>query len=148
MPPRFLERIRRQSETLKAVFGEPQFDPPPYPSSLSRSTRADSGTSSHYTAVSSPPPVYARNAPTSPTLGKGEFWSSGAGGSQGMEKLAISRDSLILVIGANSWLGSHIVDQLLEQGYRVRGTVRSVEKGAWGAKYFGDKYGQGVFALT
>lgn len=65
-----------------------------------------------------------------------------------MEKLAISRGSLILVIGASSWLGTHVVDQLLEQGYRVRGTARSVETGSWGMKYFRQKYGEGKIRLS
>ncbi|THH21482.1 hypothetical protein EW146_g93 [Bondarzewia mesenterica] len=35
--------------------------------------------------------------------------------------------SLVLVTGASGYLGSAIVDQLLEAGYRVRGTVRSAK---------------------
>ena len=34
---------------------------------------------------------------------------------------------LILVSGASGFLASHIVKQLLEQGYRVKGTVRSLK---------------------
>jgi nucleoside-diphosphate-sugar epimerase len=36
-------------------------------------------------------------------------------------------DSLVLVTGASGYLAAHIVKQLLEQGYRVRGTVRSLK---------------------
>jgi nucleoside-diphosphate-sugar epimerase len=34
---------------------------------------------------------------------------------------------LVLVSGASGFLASHIVKQLQEQGYRVRGTVRSLK---------------------
>jgi nucleoside-diphosphate-sugar epimerase len=34
---------------------------------------------------------------------------------------------LVLVTGASGYLAAHIVKQLLEQGYRVRGTVRSLK---------------------
>ncbi|KAI0761206.1 NAD-P-binding protein [Trametes elegans] len=37
----------------------------------------------------------------------------------------MSSKQLILVTGINGFLGSHIVDQLVKDGYRVRGTVRS-----------------------
>ena len=36
-------------------------------------------------------------------------------------------DDLVLVSGASGFLASHIVKQLQEQGYRVRGTVRSLK---------------------
>ncbi len=55
--------------------------------------------------------------------------------------LAIPKGSLILVTGANSFLGMHIVDQLLEHGYRVRGTVRDETKAALLWKYFTDRHG-------
>ena len=35
-------------------------------------------------------------------------------------------EDLILVTGANGYIASHLVKQLLEAGYRVRGTVRKV----------------------
>ena len=92
MPPRFMERMARQSETLKAVFGEPQFDPPPYPTA--RSSRATSEASSHYhlyKALPTPPPQYAQlNRPVT-----------------SMEQLAIPKDSLILVTASNSWQGMY-----------------------------------------
>lgn len=36
---------------------------------------------------------------------------------------AIAPGSLTLVTGVNGFIGSHIADQLLSLGYRVRGTV-------------------------
>ncbi|KZT51580.1 NAD(P)-binding protein [Calocera cornea HHB12733] len=51
--------------------------------------------------------------------------------------------STVLVTGANGFLALHIVKQLLEQGYMVRGTVRSSSKGEWIKNKFanfGDKF--------
>ncbi|KAI0823104.1 NAD-P-binding protein [Trametes gibbosa] len=39
----------------------------------------------------------------------------------------MSSKKLIFVTGINGFLGSHIVDQLIKAGYRVRGTVRSAK---------------------
>lgn len=41
--------------------------------------------------------------------------------------LNINDHDLILVTGASGFLASHIVKQLLEKGYRVRGTIRSLK---------------------
>lgn len=41
---------------------------------------------------------------------------------------AIPKDSLVLVTGINGYLGSHVADQFLEAGYRVRGTTRDLKK--------------------
>lgn len=41
--------------------------------------------------------------------------------------LVISSDDLILVTGASGYIATHIVKQLLELGFRVRGTVRSLK---------------------
>ncbi|KAJ6500234.1 NAD-P-binding protein [Mycena vitilis] len=56
-----------------------------------------------------------------------------------------SEDSDILVTGVNSYLGSHIADQLLAAGYNVRGTGRTAEKLKWVAELFDKKYGPGRF---
>ncbi len=45
--------------------------------------------------------------------------------------LDIPGGSLVLVSGATGFVASHIIKQLLERGYRVRGTVRDLEKAAW-----------------
>ena len=47
--------------------------------------------------------------------------------------MSFSKDDLVLVSGANGFLGSNIVKSLLDQGARVRGTVRS-ENSAKGLK--------------
>lgn len=57
--------------------------------------------------------------------------------------LAFPKASLVLVTGANGYIGSHIVDQLLHLGYNVRGTVRNEKP--WLNKLFEDKYGQNRF---
>lgn len=57
----------------------------------------------------------------------------------------IAPGSLVLVTGANGFIGSHVADQLLEAGYRVRGTVRDNSKTAWLKELFDKRYGSGKF---
>ena len=45
----------------------------------------------------------------------------------------------MLVTGANGYIGSTVVNLLLVEGYRVRGTVRSEKP--WLDRLFHDKYG-------
>jgi nucleoside-diphosphate-sugar epimerase len=45
------------------------------------------------------------------------------------------------------FIASHVCDQLLRAGYRVRGTVRSKNRGGWVEKYFTDNYGRGKFEV-
>ncbi|KAJ5113383.1 hypothetical protein N7456_001917 [Penicillium angulare] len=56
---------------------------------------------------------------------------------------AISPPSCILVTGANGYIGSHVVDQLLTLGFCVRGTVRNEKP--WLDDLFQSKYGPGRF---
>ncbi|KAK3948380.1 NAD(P)-binding protein [Pseudoneurospora amorphoporcata] len=53
----------------------------------------------------------------------------------------IPLNSLILVTGINGLIASHIADQLLAAGYRVRGTVRNKSRCAWVEPFFTSRYG-------
>ncbi|OJD14593.1 hypothetical protein AJ78_05080 [Emergomyces pasteurianus Ep9510] len=64
------------------------------------------------------------------------------------ENLAIPRGSLVLVTGANGYIASHVVDQLLQANFRVRGTVRNLSRSSWLNNYFTTKYGSGKFELV
>ncbi|KAI8286939.1 hypothetical protein K4K60_013027 [Colletotrichum sp. SAR11_57] len=69
-----------------------------------------------------------------------------------MSSLTISdpvlpKNSTIVVSGANGFIASHIVDQLLAAGYRVRGTVRDTAKYSWLSAHFEKTYGPGRFTL-
>lgn len=45
-------------------------------------------------------------------------------------------------------IGSHVTDQLLARGYKVRGAVRDVEKSSWLTAFFADKYPSAEFSLV
>ncbi|KAB5580051.1 hypothetical protein GE09DRAFT_1212514 [Coniochaeta sp. 2T2.1] len=59
----------------------------------------------------------------------------------------IALGSLILVTGVNGLIASHIADQLLAAGYRVRGTVRDLVKSSWVTPLFESRHGPGNFEL-
>ncbi|KAI1459463.1 NAD(P)-binding protein [Annulohypoxylon moriforme] len=65
-----------------------------------------------------------------------------------MSDFAIQPGSLVLVTGVNGFIGSHIADQILQHGYRVRGTVRSMARDQWLKEHFEKKYGPGKFELV
>ena len=44
---------------------------------------------------------------------------------------AIPKGSWVLVTGATGYIASHIILQLLDGGYKVRGTVRDLNRAAW-----------------
>ncbi|ERF76571.1 hypothetical protein EPUS_05844 [Endocarpon pusillum Z07020] len=60
----------------------------------------------------------------------------------------LPQGSLVLVTGANGFIASHIVDQLLQRGYRVRGTVRNAAKASWVQELFDKRHDRGKFELT
>ena len=57
----------------------------------------------------------------------------------------IEKGSLVLVTGVSGYIASNTANQLLEDGYNVRGTVRSLEKADWLYNLFDNKYGRGRF---
>jgi nucleoside-diphosphate-sugar epimerase len=64
-----------------------------------------------------------------------------------LDNPAILPGSTVLVTGVNGFVGAHVADQLLQQGYRVRGTVRDASKHQWLADRFSQKYGKEKFEL-
>ncbi|CAG9985054.1 unnamed protein product [Clonostachys byssicola] len=65
-----------------------------------------------------------------------------------LQNPALPKGSLVLVTGANGFLGSHVADQFLHYGYNVRATVRDTVKHAWYADLFEKKYGKDRFELV
>jgi nucleoside-diphosphate-sugar epimerase len=61
---------------------------------------------------------------------------------------ALPPGSLVLITGVNGYIGSHVVNQTLLAGFRVRGTVRDVKKNAWLQDLFDKTYGKGKFELV
>ncbi|EOA81219.1 uncharacterized protein SETTUDRAFT_112128 [Exserohilum turcica Et28A] len=61
---------------------------------------------------------------------------------------ALAPGSTVLVTGANGFVAAHVADQLLHQGYKVRGTVRDAAKHQWLVDRFSQKYGSGQFELV
>lgn len=59
------------------------------------------------------------------------------------EHRRIAQSEWVLVTGANGFIASHVADVLLEQGYHVRGTVRTEKP--WLNEYFANKYSEGRF---
>lgn len=62
-----------------------------------------------------------------------------------MTESLIRKASTILVTGVNSFIASHVADQLLADGYNIRGTVRSISKGEELQQHFDATYGKGRF---
>ncbi|KAH8896159.1 aldehyde reductase [Thozetella sp. PMI_491] len=61
---------------------------------------------------------------------------------------AVPYGSLVVISGASGFIGSHVVDQTLTAGYKVRGTTRDIHKNQWLADHFRQKYGNDMFQLV
>lgn len=61
---------------------------------------------------------------------------------------ALPSRATVLVTGVNGLIGSHVADKLLEHGYKVRGTVRDMQKSSWVVEFFEKKFGPGLFELV
>lgn len=61
---------------------------------------------------------------------------------------ALPQGSTVLITGSNGFLGAHIMDQFLQRGYKVRGTVRDVNKESWLVEHFDKLYGTDNFELV
>lgn len=57
----------------------------------------------------------------------------------------IPKGEIIVVTGANGYIGGHVADQFLAAGYKVRGTCRSKSRSACVQELFDQRYGKGQF---
>ena len=67
---------------------------------------------------------------------------------QGIPQPAVPYGSTVVISGSTGFIGSHVTDQALAAGYKVRGTTRDVGKASWAKEYFEKKHGQGCFELV
>ncbi|KAL3472585.1 hypothetical protein BJX99DRAFT_235214 [Aspergillus californicus] len=66
----------------------------------------------------------------------------------GIKNPAIPSGSWVVISGVSGFIGSHVADQTLAAGYKVRGTARSKQKSRWVEDYFKSKYGSDQFELV
>ncbi|KAI8712117.1 Epimerase domain-containing protein [Fusarium sp. LHS14.1] len=64
-----------------------------------------------------------------------------------ISKPTVPLGSWVVVTGVSGLVGSHVADQALRAGFRVRGTTRSTEKNAWVKQHFQKAYGVENFEL-
>ncbi|KAM6512025.1 hypothetical protein FALCPG4_017012 [Fusarium falciforme] len=62
-------------------------------------------------------------------------------------KPAVPHGGWVVVTGVSGLVGSHVADQALRVGFRVRGTARSTETNAWVKEHFQSRYGVENFEL-
>jgi len=66
----------------------------------------------------------------------------------GISNPALPYDSVVVVTGCSGFVGSHVADQVLAAGFKVRGTTRDADKNSWLKDYFETKHGKGRFELV
>jgi nucleoside-diphosphate-sugar epimerase len=62
-----------------------------------------------------------------------------------MSSTAIPKGSTVLITGVNGYIASHVADQVIAAGYKVRGTVRSKAKGELMTEVYEKRHGPGKF---
>lgn len=132
-----------QSDTLKDLYGVPRFDPPPY-TRVSCNSRPS--TRSHIYASTNASETSLGNSSVQSRSSHPPSYQQATERNMSAEIPCIPRGSLILVTGANSWHGMHIIDRLLREGYDVRGTVRSASKVMHTTAFFHARYAADRFA--
>lgn len=60
----------------------------------------------------------------------------------------IEKGDIVLVTGATGYIGSHVVEELLSAGYKVRGTSRTKDKAAYLTNLMDKKFGKGKVEIT
>lgn len=60
----------------------------------------------------------------------------------------IPHGSTILVTGGNGLIASHVIDQLMAAGYRVRATVRTPSRCAWMEPLYSKRHGSGLLEIV
>jgi nucleoside-diphosphate-sugar epimerase len=65
-----------------------------------------------------------------------------------MSSTAIPKGSTVLITGVNGYIASHVADQVIAAGYRVRGTVRSDSKGELMTEVYEKRHGPGKFEFV
>lgn len=66
----------------------------------------------------------------------------------GISDPAIPYGSTVVVTGCSGFIGSHVADQVLAAGFKVRGTSRDATKNKWLTEYFDARHGAGKFELV
>ncbi|KAM0714856.1 hypothetical protein Q7P37_009320 [Cladosporium fusiforme] len=147
MAPRFLVRMASQAAMQKQWHKEDaNSDPPPY--QHRRSLPPTQELSLHIalsrTLLPDHPPSYnsLQDASTPPPAYRQHQYSHPA---SEIDLHSFPDESTILVIGAATRQGMHIIERLLEQHYRVRGVVSNSHEAAQTSKYFESKYDRDHF---
>lgn len=60
----------------------------------------------------------------------------------------IQKGDTVLVTGATGYIGSHVVEELLAAGYKVRGTSRTKDKAAYLTDLMDKKFGRGSLEIV
>lgn len=67
---------------------------------------------------------------------------------QRIQDPAVPFGSVVVVSGVNGFIASHVADQTLAAGFKVRGTTRSIGKNSWIQEHFRNLYGPDSFELV